>query len=342
MAEQTTTSTNTLANVETLDDIAGLFGDDEPENKETDELPIEDELSGDEPPVEDELTDDEPSDVTWGSALGLDDKQVVVDEAGNLKAVRVKVDGKESEVALPELVAGFQTAKYNTQKSQALSEEVKQFEQVKQVTIEQYTAKIDQLQKVNEHLYNEFMGEYNSIDWQRLRVENPAEYAAAIQDFKVREDKIKGIYTALEQEKTIEQQKLTEEQQGKWQQFLSQQVEKVFENNPGWRDEKVRKQELGDMMSFVGEAYSFTPEEFQSVQDPRLLELVKDAMKFRKGVVEGKKKLEKPLPKFQQPSGKKVTQKTKLDILTQRAKTAAGPDKRKAQVDAIAELLSGI
>jgi hypothetical protein len=218
---------------------------------------------------------------------------------------------------------------------------MKQFEQVKQATVEQYTAKIEQLQKVNEHLYNEFMGEYNSIDWQRLRLENPAEYAAAIQDFRTREEKIKTIYSTLEQEKTAEQQKLIEENQGKFQQFVNQQVEKVLENNPGWRDKKVRKQELEGMMNFVGEAYGFSPQEFLSVQDPRLIELVKDAMKLRKGVEEGKKKLEKPLPKFQQSTGKKVV-KTKLDVLTQRAKTATGPNKRKAEVDAIAELLSGL
>jgi hypothetical protein len=349
MAEQTTTSTEALANVQTLDDIAGLLSGedlvDKPEEEDI-ETDITDESDVTEPAEETDATEEDNSQeedsVTWGSALGLDDKQVVVGEDGNLKAVRVKVDGKESEVALPDLVAGYQTAKYNTQKSQALSEEMKNFEQVKTVTVAQYTQKIEQLQKVNEHLYNEFMGEYNSIDWPRLRVENPAEYAAAIQDFRSREEKIKGLYSTLEQEKTAEQEKIAKENSDKLKDFVNQQVEKVLENNPGWRDEKVRKQELESMMNFVGEAYGFNREEFLSVQDPRLIELVKDAMKLRKGVEEGKKKLEKPLPKFQQSTGKKVKQTTKLDVLTKRAKEASGANKRTAQVDAIAELLSGI
>lgn len=361
--QETNSNQDSLASVNSFDDLANMFAAEdtavksEPVKKKkvtneqqsddtssTDEEFEETEAEGDssttDQETEGEETESEADDeVTWASALGVDDRNVVIDEEGNFAGVKVKIDGKEDVVKLPDLIAGYQTNKYNTQKSQALSEDLKHFETGKTLVIEQYTQKLDGIDKIVQHLETKLLGEFNGVDWSRLRSENPAEWAALSQDFQNRQSEIQTMYAVINNERTEEQNKLDESRKTQLEQHAQTQIEKVYANNPTWKDPAVRVAALTEMEKFLGEAYGFTPEEFRSVQDARLLEIVKDAMKLKSGIVEGKKKLDKPLPKFQQPTSKRAKQTTKLDKLIKRADTSTGMNKRNAQIDAMAELL---
>lgn len=308
--------------------------EDEDENTTDD---VDNDSSDESEDKSDESSEDE--NVTWGKVLEVPEEQLVLDDDGNFSGIKVKVDEVETTVKLPELIKGYQTNKYNTQKSQALAEEFKNFQTVKETVAQEYTKKLEDLQKLSEYMQSSLLQEFRAIDWDRLRNENPGEYAAAVQDYNIRKAEIDKIYSSLNQEREQKVQEMTAEQQQAFQAKIGAEVEKVLVNNPEWRDESKLKAAISELQDFVSESYGFSAEEFQHVQDARLIELIKDAMKFRKGQQVAQKKIEKPVPKFQKSTGKKPKTTSKLDLLTKQAKSATGVAKRRAETAAITELL---
>jgi len=363
MSDNATTSTPTGAKVgSNIDQIAELLLESEPEQdtppvearkkqpvtEETNNEPSEEisnEKTDEEGPGEEKLSDEEAlteDEVTWSKVLGVDEKNLVLDDNGDFAAVKVKVDGKEAEVKLPDLIAGYQTNKYNTQKAQAIAEEAKQFVALKDQVVQAYTSKLDSVNKLTAYLEQSFLREFQDVNWDALRVQNPGEYAAAVQDYGIRQSEIQKIKDAVEQEKTFEVQSMTQAQQQQIQKRTEEEIASALEKNPTWRDPAVLKKDVEELKDFVGEAYGFTPEEFETIQDHRLLELVKDAMRYKKNTQIATLKLQKPVPKFQSPQTRKAKPVSKLERLTKQAKAANGYRKTELQTDAIAELLNGI
>jgi len=135
---------------------------------------------------------------------------------------------------------------------------------------------------------------------------------------------------------------MTAEQQQHFNEYIKGEAEKIITKNPSWAKPEVFKKAITEMTDFVNEAYGFSAQEFANVQDARVLEIVKDAMKYRSSIKSAKTKLEVTVPKFQKSSGKTVKTLSKLDRLTKQAKEAKGYSKRAAETDAVAELLANL
>lgn len=378
----TNSNSDNGANVNATDAVANILvtglTDGEDGDLENKVPPVEDDDGADEPPVkskpkgsdsenddaeddsdEDDDTDDEAdesdddetdetdgdddeSDETWAGVLGIDDSQIALDDEGNFVGVNVKIDGESDRVDLKTLIAGYQNNRNNTNKSKALAEERKTFEVDRDKTVATYTQKLDDVNKLTQYLHQNMMKEFNGINWDQLRVSDPAEYAALMQDYNVRQQDINAVYAAIEQERNDSQQQLTQTQQQKMQGFVKEQMDLLVSKNPEWSDKEKLKNAMSEMGSFAVETYGFSENEFNSVMDHRLIELLKDAKKYRDGTKVAKNKLNKKIPKFVRSSNKPVVNKSsKLDKLTKTAKTAKGAKKRDAQTSAIAELLTG-
>jgi hypothetical protein len=290
--------------------------------------------------ADEEETDTE--DTTWSKVLGVPDDKVVLDDEGDFAGFKIKVDGKVEVVPANDLIAGYQNNKSNTQKSKALAEERKQLEVKKQEVLQEYGTKIKDAEALTTYLETALIKEYQGIDWNNLRYQNPGEYAALVQDYNIRVDEIQKIKTATDTVKQQEQVKYQQEFGQKTQAYIQEQVQKAIEAHPEWQDTKNFKAALGDMQSFVVDTYGFSPEEFADVKDARILDLILDAKKYRAGKQIAEKKLAKPVAKFQKPSGKTQATKTKLEQLTSKAKQSSGYAAHAAQTDAVAELLKSI
>jgi hypothetical protein len=182
--------------------------------------------------------------------------------------------------------------------------------------------------------------EFQGVDWEQLRYSNPAEYAAMVQDFQMRQAELDRIKNAVYAEQSEEQQKLQGQSQAQMNEYLQAQVEKVIEKNPAWAKPEVFKKALGEFEEFIEEAYGFSKGDFANIQDARIFEVLKDAKAYREGKKIADKKVSKAVPKFQKPTGTPVRKKSKLEILTQQAKNAKNTSaKRDLQTSAIAELL---
>jgi hypothetical protein len=343
------TPSTTKAKVETMDDIANLLaGAEEPEpeveDQESEEGSTQSDESIEEPTEEVETEEAEPSEEenTWGKALGIEDSKIVIDEDGNLSGFNVKIDGKISTIPTAELITGYQTAKSNTNKSQQLAEQRKEFESVRDHVVNEYTKKLDDVGKLSTFLESSLLKEYQHVNWEELRYSDPAEYAAKVQDYQIRQNEVNKINAAIANERAKEIEALNETTNKAHQEYLKGEVEKVIEKNPTWAKPEVFKKALGEFQTFIEEAYGFTKSDFDAIQDARIFEILKDAKRYREGTKIAAKQVPKIIPKFQKPgTTTKAPKQSKLEILTKQAKNATGTRKRELETSAIAELLMG-
>ena len=344
-----TNSTSEETSVESTDkvqQIADLFIEDEkeetqdsgsPDDVESDDLEAEEESETEAEPDETEQEEE----VTWSGVLGVDESKLVLDEDGNFKGVKIKVDGRESDVDLNTLIAGYQTAKHTTQKSQALSEERRKFEQEREQTFNVFQNKIKEADGFIGLLEKKLESDYQDVDLAKLRATNPGEYAAIIAEQYQRRQDIAKMREAINANQNALDQIRQEEQNSIWQKQLSTYAEKALTMFPEWNDPAKAQADFLEMRSFVKE-FGFSEEEFDSVVDPRMLAVVKRVMDGTVAAKESEKKLSKPVPNIRTSRRSRTGKRTsKLDRLVKRAKSAHGSQKRVAQTDAIAALLLG-
>lgn len=319
---------------ETIDEVE--------ESPEAEDEESEDESEDDdgEEPLAASADDDE--ELSWEKVLGVNEGQLNFDEEGNLVGFNTKVNGESQTVKAEELIAGFQNNKAFTQKSQAFAEEKKAFDTEVAGVREEYAKRLHTVDSLNKYFENQLLEAYNGVNWEQLRVSNPAEYAATRQDYQARALEFQQINDAI----LVDMDKARQEMQGKMQEaateFRKQQRTIMVESNPTWADDKTYDSAISGVKNFLNDTYGFSGEEFESVMDARLVALVQDAQKFREGkkLAEGKPK--QKVPKFQKSSGRRPSKKvSKLDKLTAASKKAQGANKRALQTDAVAELLLG-
>jgi hypothetical protein len=187
------------------------------------------------------------------------------------------------------------------------------------------------------------MKEFQGVNWEQLRHNDPAEYAAMVQDFQLRQAEVSNITNAIEAERSKEREQMTLAQQEQVDKYIKGQVEKVLENNPTWSKPEVFKKTLSEFETFIEDAYGFSKEDFANIQDARIFEVLKDAKKYREGKTVAEKKVAMPVAKFMKSSGAvKKIQVSKLERLTKLARAEKpGPRKRDLETSAIAEILLG-
>ena len=59
------------------------------------------------------------------------------------------------------------------------------------------------------------MGEYNAIDWDSLRVRDPAEWAAKSQEFQMRQQELQQMGQHVGQQMAYQQEQMTQQEQGR-------------------------------------------------------------------------------------------------------------------------------
>lgn len=306
-----------------------------------DESEDEGEAEAESDDAEQESADDDS--VTWENVLGVSEDKLSFDDDGNLSGVKVKVNGETSVVPMNDLLAGYQQNKSITIKGQNLSKERKEFDEQREKVAQAYQARLKDVDALNKHLESRLVSDFEGIDWNKLRAEQPAEYAAMRQDFSERIQQIEQTKLAIASAEEKAANEAAEASKGEALQFIKVNYEKMVDNNPTWSDDKVFEKDMNQLCSFIVDEYGFDQKDFVFARDARLVELIQDARKYKEGVKLAKDKLnKKTVPKFQKSAGKKkMTKTSKLDKLTKAAKNASGGRKRQLQSEAVAELLLG-
>ena len=316
--------------------------DDSEESEVVEAQEFDDEIEDPETDDSNELeTDDDDGLAALAAELGLDADKLILSEDGDIQ-IQLKVNGKNEVVDLKEAISQTQFSKANDEKARNLAEERKSFESERQQVAEAYSQQLQQIRGLGEMLQQKLMQDFSGIDWDRLRVTDPAEWAAKQKEFEMRNHELQQAGQMLGQQMRAEQEQQSQQEAQQRAEILQSEREKMIENNPSWRDEEKMKAGLTAVVDYAKSA-GFSDEELQDVIFSRHVEVLKKAMLYDQGKTVAEKKV-KQAPKMQRASnGRFVKQKrgNKVSKLIERAQNAKGANKREAQADAVAALLMG-
>ena len=293
-----------------------------------------------EPEEEFDQTDDGDGLVALAQELGLDGDKLTLSEDGEIM-VKLKVNGKEQAVDLKEAISQTQYSKANEEKARTIAEERKAFESERQQVADAYTQQLQHIQGLGEMLQGKLTQEYQSIDWDRLRVTDPAEWTAKQREFELRNQELQQAGMALGQRMREAQQQQEQWESQERAKILQVERKLMVESNPEWADENKLKSDLTEIIDYA-KSNGFPEDELSQVIHSRHVNVLRKAMLFDKGQTVAEKKV-KQAPKMQRASnGRFVSQKkSKANKLIERAKNAKGANKRNAQHDAVAAILMG-
>ena len=208
----------------------------------------------------------------------------------------IKVDGEELEVGIDELKNGYQRQADYTRKSQALAEQRKETEaiQSERMQLEQerqmYANGLQMLQEQQSAKLNEF----NSVDWESLKTEDPYAYMIKKEEFRDAQEKVQSV---AQQQQYVQQEQMQQQQAAKAE-FVRAEYARLVEALPEWENkESTIKKDIRDYAATVG----FRPEEIDQLADHRSVLVIQKAMEYDKLTkkVAPKKKAVKKVPKVQ-------------------------------------------
>ena len=285
-------------------------------------------------------TDDDDPLASLADELGLERDKLSLSEDGDI-LINLKVNGKTEQIDLKEAIAGTQFSKANDEKARMLAEERKSFESERQQVAQAYQQQLQQVQGLGEMLQNKLTKEFQGVDWDRLRVTDPAEWAAKQQEFAQRNQELQQAGQMLGQQMRYQQEQQAQVEAQERQKILQHERQMMIDSNPEWVDEDKMKAGLTEIVEYA-KSSGFSDEELQDVIYSRHVNVLKKAMLYDKGQTVASKKV-KQAPKMQRASnGRFVKRKGgKVQKLIERAQSAKGANKRDAQADAVAALLMG-
>jgi len=244
-------------------------------------------------------TDDDDQLAALAAELGLDSDKLVLNEDGEI-LINLKVNGKTEQVDLKEAIAGTQFSKANDEKARTLAEERKTFESERHQVAEAYQQQLKQVQGLGEMLQNKLTQDFQSIDWDRLRVTDPAEWAAKQQEFAQRNQELQQAGQMLGQQMKAQQEQQAQVEAQERQQILQHERQLMIDSNPSWADEAKMKNDLSEIVEYA-QASGFSDEELQDVIYSRHVNVLKKAMLYDKGKTVAKNKV-KQAPRMQRAS----------------------------------------
>jgi hypothetical protein len=220
----------------------------------------------------------------------------------NLKA-RTKVDGIEDIVPLAQLVKSYQLEGHLTRKSQELSEKMKSLETEREKVSSELNTRLTEANQLISHFEQQFMADYNNINWNELRQSDPAEFAARKQEYNEKWNNLQ----AYRQQIVLNSEKMRQEAQAKQQdqfrELLKTEEERLLNRIPDWKDEKKASEGKKELSGYLRD-YGFNDGEISGIYDHRQIDIIRKAMLYDK--ISSKndvaKKKVATLPKLLKPS----------------------------------------
>ena len=301
-----------------------------PETNDTD--------SDDDEGSEDELENiAEEEELTLADYLGIDEDKLIQDDEGNW-AFNAKIDGEEKQVSLKELTKSFQLQGHVNNKSIALENERKEFQEQQTNIAAELKQRVEGMDSMMNFMEQEIVSEFNGINWDQLRVDNPNEWAALRQEYSEKAQRLQEAKNLSGQEAQRLSQEANNAQQAVWQSHLQAERESMLIANPTWVDNDLLVKDMDVLKEFAKTTYGFEDKDSAFVTDHRLIGLIQDARKYREGTVAAASKKDKVVPKFQKS---KTTQAKSSQLAKARgikAKRAAVKTSG-GSIDSVANLL---
>ncbi|MBR8343068.1 hypothetical protein KDX40_04860 [Burkholderia ambifaria] len=200
-----------------------------------------------------------------------------VDPTSALKLnVTTKIDGVETKVPLEQVLKSYQLEGHVNNKSIELSNQRVQFEQQQNAWRQANQQAIQQHQQMANVAMQMLNHDFNRIDWNTLRAQNPAEFAALQAEFGQRQQQIQGFLQNVQ----MQQQQEAQQQQFVQQQTLAQEHAKLMQAVPEWRDPATFAKSR-DQISQYARNVGFQDAELNQIFDHRYMRILHDAARYQ-------------------------------------------------------------
>lgn len=187
-----------------------------------------------------------------------------------------KIDGVEGKATLADLIESYQLKGHVNNKSVQLANERSAWENERAQHVQQLQAQFKQNQDLGNVAMQMLTHEYQRIDWNALRAQNPAEFAALQAEFQQRQGQIQNYIGVLNQQ--AQQQQF--EQQQNMQRMLAQEHERLMEAVPEWRTPETFKQDK-EVMTKYAQSLGFKDAELAQIYDHRYMRILHDAARYQ-------------------------------------------------------------
>lgn len=184
----------------------------------------------------------------------------------------VKIDGKEVAVPVDELIKGYHRNADYTRKTMELAEQRKAAQSDHESAKAERAHYAQQLEAVSSMLQANAPQE---PDWDKLVVENPAEYLRQQRIHQLRYQNLQAV--EAEQRKLAERNEAEEAKAN--QERLDSEATKLVEAIPEWKNPKTAKAEKEKLVEFATKA-GYGPDELAQINDHRVVMLLRKAMLF--------------------------------------------------------------
>jgi len=312
--------------------LEAMLGDiqNEPVNQDIEEQPQEVEVEEEEVETVDETTDDEDEVVDDTDESTDDDETSETDdetdeedsdEEQTSELVKLKVNGEEIEKPLDEVVALAQQGLDYTKKTQEVAEQRKQLETFEQQLKMQERQFAEQAQLNNLLMedvakitsLDQQLDQYRDVDWEKLTdsdfVEAQKQYMAFNKLQQQRNDLV-SQFEAKRQTALSKHQEVIADKVRKGKEQLAKKI-------PNWSPETIQE------IINTGKAYNFSDDELAGITDTRHIEVLWDALQWRKS------QDKKPIVKKKVASAKPVVKPSSKDP---KAKASSNAKKMREQL----------
>lgn len=229
--------------------------------------------------------------------FGVDESAFDVDDDGNA-VIKTKIDGKDGTAKFDDLIKSYQLRGHVDNESRSVAEQKRVLQQRMSEVEQAAAARVQHLDQLIGMADQELTREYQSIDWQRLRAENPGEYSARLTDFNARKQSLQQAAQAVQVEREQQQQ----QRQTQLQEFLAAEREKLATVIPEWKDSATASKEQREIKEW-GLKVGFESHELDSIARSAHVAALRKAMLYDR-LQESKKAVEakvRTAPKLVKP-----------------------------------------
>jgi hypothetical protein len=253
------------------------------------------------------------------------------DEAPAEQLFTVKVDGREQQVPISELLRGYSGQAYIQRGMQEVAATKQEAESV-------YTALQSERQQLAQMVQAVQSGQVSLQPPQKpnesLLQTDPIGYLEA----RVKYDNDVATYQQTQQQLQQVTQQQSEAQQRAYMAHLAQEQQKLTQVIPAFANPETAAKVKQDLIAAGTEVYGYTPDELKQVADHRALRVLHDAAQYRR-MMAGKKPVEAPAAAPKTPTirpGAKPSAQANTRVKAEKAKAQM---KRTGSVDDVAKFL---
>lgn len=243
--------------------------------------------------------------------------------------VKIKADGEESEATLKDVIKSYQLESTLNKRLEAHANERKAFEAQTTQLVETLQQRLQDVETTASAMEQLLFQDYQSVNWDELKNEDPTEYMLKQQEMRDRYASIEQVKNQLSEKQQADTQAQQQEQQKQIAAYLEHQKQALLEKVPEWSDQKQRETDLKSLQEYL-RSTGASDQEIAQIDDHRVFLLGLKAMRYDQmhNKAEPKMKQMKTKPKFAKPGARKDPVK-----MSEKRKSEAFNRARKAQTD---------